>query len=251
VHEPVVIGREAEGEGTLGGDPQLSREHARVSGFQGDQLLIEDLNSTNGTFVNGGRIESPTVLTAGATVQLGDSTLRVARAEAEPAPDLALGGVHAVPTDLIGVLVSRAPVQREWVVRGALNALVVILAVNFIIRTVAIEYFDVSSDIPLFQPHVLLIVSVMPVIGSSFGFYKNFGRPSDHSPARYLIPGFCITAAICTIELSTLPSDAGVKEYIVTIMITLVAPLILIPTLLGLRVRASLEAGARFRTDRS
>jgi hypothetical protein len=251
VDEPLVIGRDATGEGTLGADTQLSRRHARVSVFQQDRLLIEDLGSTNGTFVNGGQIGDPTVLTAGDRVQLGDTTLRVTHAKGEPAPDLALGGVHAVPTDLLGVLVSRAPVRREWVIRGALNALVMILATNFIIRTVAIEYLDVPSDIPLFKPHVLLIVSVMPVIGSSFGFYHNFGRPTGHSPLRYLVPGFCITAAICTIELIALPSDAGVAEYVTSIMITLAAPLILIPTLLGLRVRASLESERRFRPDSS
>jgi pSer/pThr/pTyr-binding forkhead associated (FHA) protein len=247
VDEPLDIGREAAGDGTLGADPQLSRQHARVSPFEGDRLLIEDLGSTNGTFVNGGQIGGPTVLGAGDTVNVGDTTLRVVASTERIAPDLALGGVHAVPTDLFGVLVSRAPVRREWVIRAALTALPIVLAVNFIIRTVAIEYFDVDSDIAVFKPHVLIIVSVMPVIGSSFGFYENFGRPSSHSPLRYLIPGFSITALITTIELVTLPADAGVPEFLATIAIALVAPSIVSPTMLGLRVRASLATEARLR----
>jgi len=247
VGEPLEIGREATGQGSLGADPQLSGRHARLTTFEGDRLLVEDVGSTNGTFVNGGQIGGPTVLSAGDTVQLGDTTLRVVRRAAEQAPDLALGGVHEVPTDLFGVLVSRAPVRKEWVIRGALTALAVILATNFIIRTVAIEYLGVDSDLPVFKPHVLFFVSVMPVVGSSTGFYHNFGRPANHSPLRYLVPGFVITFVICTIELIALPSDAGVTEYIVAIVITLVAPLVLTPTLLSLRVRASLEAEARFR----
>jgi pSer/pThr/pTyr-binding forkhead associated (FHA) protein len=246
VEEPLVIGREGEGDGTLGADPQLSRQHARVSVFQDDRILVEDLGSTNGTFVNGEQIDKPTVLSAGDTVQFGDTTLLVSGSQAEPGPDLALGGVHAVPTDLFGVLVSRAPVKREWIIRGALTALPIILATNFIIRAVALEYLDVPHDVPLLKPHVLLFVSVMPVIGSSFGFYKNFGRPANHSPLRYLVPGFVVTAVICSIELSALPADAGVRGYLVAMLITLVAPSVLIPTLLGLRVRASLEAETRF-----
>jgi hypothetical protein len=250
VSEPLVIGSEGAGEGTLGADSQLSRRHARVSVFQEDRLLLEDLGSANGTFVNGAPIESPTVLSAGDTVALGDTTLRVVGA-AESAPDLAVGGVHTVPTDLFGVLVSRAPVRREWIIRGALTALPIILATNFIIRTVAIEYFGVSSDLALFKPHVLIFISVMPVIGNSFGFYENFGRPANHSPLRYMIPGFFITAAICTTELITLPADAGVAEYLTAILITLVAPSVLIPILLGLRVRASLATEARLRGGRA
>jgi FHA domain len=246
VDEPLELGREAAGPGALGDDSQLSRRHARVS-IDGGRLLIEDMGSTNGTFVNGDQIRGPTALSPGDTVQLGDSTLRLVRAEAGPAPDLAMGGVHAVPRDLFDVLVSRAPVRKEWIVRGALTALAIILAINFIIRTVAIEYLDVSSDLALFKPHVLLFVSVMPVIGNSLGFYENFGRPANHSPLRYLLPGFVITAGICTAELIALPADAGALEYVIAVVITLAAPLVLVPILLGLRVRAYLEAEARFK----
>ena len=256
VDAPLELGREAKGQGALGDDSQLSRRHARVSSIDGQRVLIEDLGSTNGTVVNGDRIRGPTELRAGDTVQVGDSTMRLVRAETAPAPegpapDLAMGGVHAVPRDLFDVLVTRAPVRREWIVRGALTALAIILAINFIIRTVAIEYLDVPSDLALFKPHVLLFVSVMPVIGNSLGFYENFGRPANHSPLRYLLPGFVITAGICTAELIALPADAGALEYVIAVVITLVAPLVLVPTLLGLRVRAYLEAEARYRPTSS
>ena len=40
--------------------------------FQGGKYVIEDLGSTNGTFVNGQRLVSPAVLKAGDVVSLGE-----------------------------------------------------------------------------------------------------------------------------------------------------------------------------------
>ena len=50
----VIIGRE-EGLEIALQDPESSRRHARIS-WQGDRYVIEDLGSTNGTFVNGVQI---------------------------------------------------------------------------------------------------------------------------------------------------------------------------------------------------
>ena len=85
--QPVILGRGAEFPANLGGDPELSREHARVSRFEGDRLLIEDLGSTNGTFVNGGNVAGPTVLEDGDAIWLGTSTLLVQR-EGAPLPEV-------------------------------------------------------------------------------------------------------------------------------------------------------------------
>jgi uncharacterized membrane protein YdfJ with MMPL/SSD domain/pSer/pThr/pTyr-binding forkhead associated (FHA) protein len=83
--EPVVLGRTAEGAAaTLAGDSELSRRHAQVSRANGS-LLVEDLGSTNGTFVNGRRIDEPTVAHPGDTIWVGASTLMVsAPGVAEP-----------------------------------------------------------------------------------------------------------------------------------------------------------------------
>jgi pSer/pThr/pTyr-binding forkhead associated (FHA) protein len=77
------IGREESGEGRLGDDPELSRRHARIQVLPERGLLIEDLESRNGTYVNGVRIPAPTLLRAGDEISLGGTTLRVV---AEPAP---------------------------------------------------------------------------------------------------------------------------------------------------------------------
>src|SRR5215216_3159889 len=84
--EPFTIGRGEEGLGGLGGDPELSRRHARVQSTKDGLLLIEDLESTNGTFVNGGRIPAPTLLRAGDQIVLGTTTLTVLAEQPPPSP---------------------------------------------------------------------------------------------------------------------------------------------------------------------
>jgi DNA-binding winged helix-turn-helix (wHTH) protein len=54
----------------------VSRRHARITVLSG-KATIEDLESTNGTSVNGVRISAPTRLAAGNEVSLGKEILRV------------------------------------------------------------------------------------------------------------------------------------------------------------------------------
>jgi hypothetical protein len=238
--EPLLLGREADDEGRLGDDVEISRRHARIGRAEDGRLLVEDLGSTNGTFVNGKQIEGPTELETGDTVSLGDTTLKVL------APVAGVhGGVHALPTDLRSVLVARAPVKKEWVIKAALQALPIVLAVNLLIRTFAVEYLDVRNDLATMRLEVLFLISVMPTLGNGVGFYKNFGRPADHSVAHYLIPTSLISLFWATIEVIALPSDATVIEYVVTIAIATVAPTVIVPMMLALRVRAELAAERR------
>lgn len=69
----VTLGRSAGSTVTIE-DDALSREHARI--FWSDRRYhIEDLGSTNGTFVDGVRIERPTPLEDGCRIQLGQGTI--------------------------------------------------------------------------------------------------------------------------------------------------------------------------------
>ena len=54
-------------------DPEISRQHVRVVAQGANLYAIEDLGSTNGTFVNGRRITSLTPLNPGDTVDLGEA----------------------------------------------------------------------------------------------------------------------------------------------------------------------------------
>jgi len=59
----------------------ISRIHCRLTADASDQLLVEDLGSTNGTLVNGSRIDRA-VLKTGDTLQVGRVTFTVFSDEA-------------------------------------------------------------------------------------------------------------------------------------------------------------------------
>jgi EmrB/QacA subfamily drug resistance transporter len=84
--EPFVLGRAERGLGTLGADPELSRRHASISFLDRERLLIEDLSSTNGTYVNDYRVVAPTVVRAGDVVRLGTTTLQISERTLESSP---------------------------------------------------------------------------------------------------------------------------------------------------------------------
>jgi pSer/pThr/pTyr-binding forkhead associated (FHA) protein len=56
----------------------VSRLHCRLTADRSDQLVVEDLDSTNGTLVNGARIDR-TVLKAGDLVTIGRVEFEVGR----------------------------------------------------------------------------------------------------------------------------------------------------------------------------
>lgn len=78
VRRPVDIGRDCDG--LLLGDSQLSRRHLRLSPV-GGRVTVEDLGSTNGTEVDGARIEVPTRLVSGQVVTFGRCRLELVAAE--------------------------------------------------------------------------------------------------------------------------------------------------------------------------
>jgi pSer/pThr/pTyr-binding forkhead associated (FHA) protein len=88
----VVIGRE--GADLTIADPELSRRHARVRPVDGG-VEIEDLGSSNGTFVNGQRVSGPVRVTTGASMEVGDS--RIALELGSDAPPAAAAPAAATP----------------------------------------------------------------------------------------------------------------------------------------------------------
>ena len=75
----VVVGRNPAQAEALLDHPEASREHLRLAA-RGDELVVTDLHSTNGTFVNGERLKAgaETTVADGAEIALGSAiTLRL------------------------------------------------------------------------------------------------------------------------------------------------------------------------------
>ena len=73
--DQLTVGRDSTNEIVIN-DAEISRRHARLT-FQGGKYVIEDLGSTNGTFVNGQRLAGPRVLKAGEVVSFGEQIVLV------------------------------------------------------------------------------------------------------------------------------------------------------------------------------
>jgi hypothetical protein len=87
----VKIGRTAPSEIVLP-HKSISREHCIV-GLANDELLVTDLNSTNGTYIDEARVTRATILPVGSALRLGQISLRhtiYTRAEAEQRRDESL-----------------------------------------------------------------------------------------------------------------------------------------------------------------
>lgn len=79
-----VIGREQASADLALTDPGISRRHAAVRDHDG-RITVEDLGSSNGTFVNGQRISGEVELADGDEIQLGGIVLSVHGADAATA----------------------------------------------------------------------------------------------------------------------------------------------------------------------
>lgn len=88
--EEVVLGRDIGNEIVIN-DAEISRRHTRLS-MQEDGYVVEDLGSTNGTFVNGEKISGSTVLQPGQTIRMGENiTLSYEIAGFDPDATIASG----------------------------------------------------------------------------------------------------------------------------------------------------------------
>ncbi len=73
--EPLTIGRSSES-GLVIRDDYTSSHHARLV-LWGEQWMIQDLDSTNGTWHDGVRVSAPTPITIGAPIKVGATTFEL------------------------------------------------------------------------------------------------------------------------------------------------------------------------------
>jgi Na+-transporting methylmalonyl-CoA/oxaloacetate decarboxylase gamma subunit len=73
---PVTLGRGGQNDLVLSGDEFASARHARIE-QRGDGVWVQDLDSTNGTFVNGTRVAGAQRLDPGDVLRVGETDLVV------------------------------------------------------------------------------------------------------------------------------------------------------------------------------
>jgi len=74
-NEPLTIGRSSESALVIR-DDYTSSHHARLV-LWGDQWMIQDLDSTNGTWHDGARVTAPAPVTVGAPIKVGATTFEL------------------------------------------------------------------------------------------------------------------------------------------------------------------------------
>ena len=99
---PLEIGREGS-TGLALDDEQASRRHARVTP-QGDHATVEDLGSTNGTYLNGQPIEGERTLRPGDRLRVGLTVLELRTAvevQRQPSAVIPVPQVTKLSTDIL------------------------------------------------------------------------------------------------------------------------------------------------------
>ena len=114
----LTIGRAAPADLVVA-DSEVSRSHCRVT-LAGDDLVVTDLNSTNGTLVDGVRVTQPTVVPVGGFITVGRQTLkhewltgRQYQKSDELDRDLAVANAYVQA--LLPPPLAEGPIRADWV----------------------------------------------------------------------------------------------------------------------------------------
>lgn len=155
---PQTIGR-GSGSDIVIPDKTLSRQHARIQVTSGG-CVVEDLGSTNGTFVNGRRITGPTRLRPGDSLQVG-TTVTLSLNSNQPNLDNLETIAPEVHPSTHGPAYSPAQPapNRAWLWMGALVVLVALL-IGAVLAF--LYFFQASQPPPVAQPASPESISTSP-----------------------------------------------------------------------------------------
>jgi S1-C subfamily serine protease len=138
-----VIGRDADCNLVLQ-DDQISRKHATIT-ITGGRIIVRDLGSTNGTYVNDERITVPTEIRTGDSIKVGDTLL----VTSEVQPSRQATAVGMVPPEVVaprpatGLTSERVFLRktaRRATVLGIAAAVIALVAIG------AVLFFALTGD---------------------------------------------------------------------------------------------------------
>jgi pSer/pThr/pTyr-binding forkhead associated (FHA) protein len=143
--DQITIGRDPSNTITIN-DAEISRRHAHLT-YQGGKYILEDLGSTNGTFVNGQRLAGPRVLKSGEVVSFGEQIVLVfeniafdagatvvsPRAAAVPSISRPAPVPPPPPVDYAGNVPASPVVTSEVIEKRSFNPLIIAIGVGAII----------------------------------------------------------------------------------------------------------------------
>jgi serine phosphatase RsbU (regulator of sigma subunit) len=114
---PLIIGRTEPADVVLAGGT-VSRRHCKLE-RQNDRIVLTDLGSTNGTFINGERATEAVVLEDGARITIGSHTLNYHRRSQQElagweALDRELAEAHDYVLSVLPAPVAQGAVEAEW-----------------------------------------------------------------------------------------------------------------------------------------
>jgi len=140
-NDVIFIGRDV-GNDIVIGDAEISRQHARISKTPGG-YVIEDLGSTNGTYIAGQRLTTPHLLAPGDLVAFGESVTLTFDSTDPGAAATVARPAEPIPAPTPAPVAAAAPVveapeaqpekkRRGWVVVGigCLAIIVICVAVG-------------------------------------------------------------------------------------------------------------------------
>ncbi|HEC23131.1 MAG TPA: FHA domain-containing protein [Chloroflexi bacterium] len=159
--DTVTLGRDITNDIVIN-DPEVSRHHARLLRMASGGYSIEDLRSTNGTFVNRQRITGPHQLSNGDLIGLGETvTLAYEAVGVGEAAATMVGGGGApyaqrppggVPAQPISAPIADEgdyrPDRNRWIVIGCAS-LTVLFCFALLAGVIIIDYFNLYCDLPL------------------------------------------------------------------------------------------------------
>lgn len=112
--DQVILGRLPECDVYLPSS-EVSRRHCQIRRLAQGKWRVEDLGSTNGTLLNQGRLNQPTLINDGDVIQLGNVSIRMELAKSASSPAQPAKNPRQSQTEVQTILRSAEELQQRWI----------------------------------------------------------------------------------------------------------------------------------------